>query len=56
MTEVRQSTDEVRTQRGATRLAKTSLYLSRDALAEKGLMVIRGVRWYLPEHDPEGQV
>lgn len=52
MVEVRQSTDEMRTERDAPKLAKTSLYLSRDALIEKGLMVIRGSRWYLPEHDP----
>lgn len=48
--EVSRSVDEMRTERGAPKLAKTSLYTGRDALAKRDLVVIQGSRWYLPEH------
>lgn len=48
--EVSRSVDEMRTERGAPKLAKMSLYTGRDALAKRDLIVIQGSRWYLPEH------
>lgn len=51
-TEVRQSTTDMRAERDAPAMNKTSFYRGRDALAEKDLIIVRGSRWYLPEHDP----
>lgn len=51
-TEVRQSTNEMRAERDAPPMTKTSFYRGRDSLAEKDLIVVQGARWYLPEHDP----
>lgn len=52
-TEVRQSTTEMRAQRNAPPMSRTSFYRGRDSLAEKEMIVVQGARWYLPEHDPD---
>jgi AAA domain-containing protein/bifunctional DNA primase/polymerase-like protein len=48
--EVRQSTDEMRAERNAPRMSRTSFYRGRDSLAEKDLIIVDRARWYLPEH------
>lgn len=51
--EIRMSGDEIRAERGVPKFTRTGLYVARDALHEKGLIVIEGTRWYLPEHVSE---
>lgn len=51
--EVARTTDEMRQDRGAPKLVKTSFYTARAALAEKNLIVINGTRFYLPEYAPD---
>jgi hypothetical protein len=51
--EVRMSGDEMRAERGAPKFTRTGLYVARDALVEKDLIVVVGSRWYLAEHAPE---
>lgn len=48
--EIRMSGDEIRAERGERKFTRTGLYVARDALVDKKLIVVQGSRWYLAEH------